>query len=80
MVEKTFKKCKSAGYKKIHHEAHNGYAGLTKRQMLKCVTSIERLRKFNVTFTNKAKPRPVSVKKNPRTTSSRLSGHEKYEN
>ena len=63
MVEKTFKKCKSAGYKKIHHEAHNGYAGLIKRQMLKCVTSIERLRKFNVTFTNKAKPRPVSAKK-----------------
>ena len=63
MVEKTFKKCKSAGYKKIHHRAHDGYAGLSKRQVLKCVTSNKRLRKFNFRFTNKSKPRPVSVKR-----------------
>ena len=31
--------------------------------MLKCITRNERLRKFNIRFTNKAKPRPVSVKK-----------------
>ena len=54
VVEKTFKKCKSPG---------DGYAGLSKRQVLKCVTSNERLRKFNVRFTNKAKPRPISVKR-----------------
>ena len=30
---------------------------------MKCLTSIERLRKFNVRFTNKAKPRPVKVKR-----------------
>ena len=63
MVEKTFKKCKSAGYKKIHHRAHDGYAGLSKRQVFKCVTSNKRLRKFNVKFTNKAKPRPISMKR-----------------
>ena len=62
-MEKTIKKCKSAGYKKIHHRAGDGYAGLRKRQVLKRVTKNERLRKFNVRFTNKAKPRPVSVKR-----------------
>ena len=41
--------------------AQDGYAGLRKRQVLKCVTSNERLRKLNVRFTNKAKPRSVSV-------------------
>ena len=59
MVEKTFKKCKSAGYKKIHDRAGDGYAGLSRRQMLKCVYSNERFRKFNVWFTKKAKPRPI---------------------
>ena len=62
-MEKTFKKCKSAGHKKNHHRAGDGYAGLSKRQALKCVTSNERLRKFNARFTNKAKPRPVRVKR-----------------
>ena len=60
---KTFKKCKSAGYKKIYHRAGDGYAGLSKRQVLKCVTSNERLKKFNVRFANKAKPRPVSMER-----------------
>ena len=60
VVEKTFKKCKSAGYKKIHHR--DGYAGLSKRQVLKCVTSNERLGKFYVSFTNKPKSRLTSVK------------------
>ena len=63
VVQKTFKKCKSSGCKKIYHRAHNGYAGLSKRQVLKCVTSNQGLRKFSVRFINKAKPRPVSVKK-----------------
>ena len=54
VVEKRFKKCKSVRYKKIHHRARDGYAGLSKKQVLKCVTSNERLRKFNVRFTNKA--------------------------
>ena len=31
--------------------------------MLKCITRNEQLRKFNIRFTNKAKPRHVSVKK-----------------
>ena len=63
VVEKTFKICKSAGYKKIHHRAHNGYADLSNLQVLKDLTSNKRLRKFNVRFTNKAKPRAVSVKR-----------------
>ena len=62
-MEKTSKKCKSARYKKILHRACDGCASLSKRQMLKYVTSNEQLRKFNVRFTNKAKPRPVSVKR-----------------
>ena len=57
------KKCKSAEYKKIHHRVQNGYAGLSKRHVLKCVTSNKRPRKFNVRFTNKAKPRLASVKR-----------------
>ena len=60
---KTFKRCKSAGYKKIHHGAGEEYAGLSKRQVLMSVTSNEQLRNFNVRFTNKTKPRPVSVKR-----------------
>ena len=63
VVGKTFKRCKSAGYKKIHHGASEEYAGLSKRQVLMSVTSNEQLRNFNVRFTNKTKPRPVSVKK-----------------
>ena len=62
-MEKTFKKCKAATYKEIHRKAGDGYAGLSKRQVLNCLTSNKPLRKFNVRFTNKAKPRPVSVKK-----------------
>ena len=61
MLEKTFKKCKSVGFKKIHHRAGDGYTGFSKRQVLKCATSNERLRKFNAKFTNKSKPRPASV-------------------
>ena len=72
MVGKTFKRCKSAGYKKTHHRVGDGYAGSSKRQVLKRVTRNERLRNFNVRFTRKCE-------KNPRATSNRLSGHEKYE-
>ena len=41
----------------------DGYAGLSKRPVLKCVTTNEKLKKFNVKFTNKAKPRSVKVKR-----------------
>ena len=63
MVGKTFKRCKSAGCKKTHQWVGNEYSGLSKRQILKRVTRNERLRNFNVRFTNKAKPRLVSVKR-----------------
>ena len=52
--------------KNVNHldvRTHDGYADLSKRQVLKCVTSNQGLRKFSVRFINKAKPRPVSVKK-----------------
>lgn len=41
----------------------DGYAGLSKREVLKCVATNEKLKRFNVTFTNKAKPRSVKVKR-----------------
>lgn len=63
VVEKTFHKSKSAGYKKLHKRATDGYAGLSKRQVLKCATTNENIRKFSVKFTNKAKPCPVMVKR-----------------
>ena len=62
VMDKTFRKFKSAGYKKIHQRTMDGYAWLSKRQVLKCVTTNEKLKKFNVKFTNKAKPWPVKVK------------------
>ena len=61
--EKTSRKCKSAGYKKTRNRAGDGYVGLSKRQVLKCLTSNEGLKKLNVRFANKAKHRPVSVKR-----------------
>ena len=63
VIEKAFLKSKSAGYKKIHQSTMDAYAGLSNRQVLKCATTNENLRKFSVKFTNKAKPRPVKVKR-----------------
>lgn len=40
----------------------NGYACLSKRQVLNCVRRNEKLRNFSVKFANKAKPKPVKVK------------------
>ena len=34
IVEKLFRKSKSAGYKKLHKRTAGGYAGLNKRQVL----------------------------------------------
>ena len=63
IVEKAFHKSKSAGYKKLHKRATDGYAGLSRRQVLKCASTNEKIRKFSVKFTNTAKPRPVIVKR-----------------
>ena len=62
IVEKAFHKSKSAGYKKLHKRTADGYTGLCKRQVLKCASTNEKIRKFSVKFTNKAKPHPVIVK------------------
>lgn len=56
-------KCRYICYKKDSSKTIvDGYAGLRKRKELNCVTSIEKLRKFSVKFTNKAKSRLVKVK------------------
>lgn len=47
----------------MHHRTTDAFAGLSQRQVLKCSMKNENLRKFNVKFTNKAKPRPVKVKR-----------------
>ena len=62
IVEKVFHKSESAGYKELHKRTADGYAGLSKRQDLKCALTNEIIRKFSVKFTNKAKPGPVIVK------------------
>ena len=61
IVEKAFHKSTSAGYRKLHKMA-DGYAGLSKHQVLKIASTNEKIRKFNVKFTNKAKPHPVIIK------------------
>ena len=63
IVEKAFHKTKSAGYKKLHKRTADDYAGLSRRQVLKCASTNEKIRKISVKFNNKAKPRPVIVKR-----------------
>ena len=63
IVEKAFHKIKSAGYKKLHKRTADDYAGLSRRQVLKCASTNEKIRKISVKFNNKAKPRPVIVKR-----------------
>ena len=47
---------------KLHDITADAYAGLSKRQVLKWILGNENLRKFDVKFTNKAKPCPVPEK------------------
>ena len=62
IVEKAFHKSTSAGYKKLHKRMADGYAGLSKHQVLNIASTNEKIRKFNVKFTNKAKPHHVIIK------------------
>ena len=48
--------------KKINQRKVKGYAGLSKKEVLSCVTSNRKLRKFSIKFTNKAKPQTFEVK------------------
>ena len=63
IVEMAFHKSKSAGYKKLHQRKADGYVGLSNRQVLKCSSTNEKIRKFSVKFTIEAKPSPVIVKR-----------------
>ena len=57
------KNVKMHATKKINQRKVKGYAGLSKKEVLSCVTSNRKLRKFSIKFTNKAKPQPFEVKK-----------------
>ena len=63
VVDQTFHNRKSAGYKKIRTRAADAYAGLSNKKILGITTNDRNYRKFSIRFTNKAKPRPVRVKK-----------------
>ena len=55
-VDKTFKKSKSGGYKKLRTRIADGYTGLSNREMLKVTNNIK-YKKFT-RFTNKVAPKP----------------------
>ena len=63
IVEKAFHKTKSAGYKQLQKRTADDYVGLSKRQVLKCASTNEKIRKISVKFNNKAQSRPVIVKR-----------------
>ena len=56
VVDKTFKKSKSGGYKKLRTRIADGYTGLSNREMLKVTNNIK-YKKFT-RFTNKVAPKP----------------------
>ena len=62
LAQKTFDKSKSGGYKKLHRSGNNGLVGVSQRKIRRAIMEDKTLRKFNVKFTNKARPRPVRVK------------------
>ena len=62
LVKQTFHENKSGGYKKLHKQGKDGFAGLTQRKISKVIMEDPKLRKHSITFTNKARPRPVRVK------------------
>ena len=62
LVKQTFDKSKSGGYKKLYRMGNDGFAGLSQRKICRTIMEDKTLRKFNVNFTNKARPRPVRVK------------------
>ena len=62
LVKQTFDKSKSGGYKKLYQRGNDGFAELSQRKICRAIMEDKTLRKFNVKFTNKARPRPVRVK------------------
>lgn len=63
IVLKAFRKSKSAGCQKLQSRAADGYAGVSRRKILKVTSTNAELKKFNVKFTNKAVPKPVVANK-----------------
>ena len=61
LVKQTFDKRKS-GDKKVYRRGNEGFAGLRQRKTCRAIMEDKTSRKFNVKFTNKARPRPVRVK------------------
>ena len=61
-VSKTFNKSKCVDYKKLRTRALDGYAGISRGNILKVTTNDAEFKKFNVKFTNKAIPKPVTAK------------------
>ena len=61
-VAKAFHLSKSAGYKKIRTRALDGYAGLSRRNILQVTGNDPKYKKFTVKFTNKATPKPIVAK------------------
>ena len=62
LVKQTFAKSKSGGYKKLYRRGDDGFTELSQRKICRAIMEDKTLRKFNVKFTNKARPRPVRVK------------------
>ena len=62
-VKKTCSKSKSVGYKKIRIRALDGYAGLSRNNILTVTSNDTEFKKLTVKFTNKAATRPVTATK-----------------
>lgn len=60
-VSKTFKKSKSVGYKKLRTRALDGYAGISRSNILRVTSNDAEFKRFTVKFRNKAIPRPVTA-------------------
>ena len=60
-MKKTFSKSKSVGYKKIRTRALDGYAGLSRKNILTVTLNDAEFKKFTVKFTNKTASRPVTA-------------------
>ena len=58
-IAKTFRRSKSAGYKKIRSRTLDGYAGLSRGSMLKVTKNDPDFKRFKFKFTNKLLLRPV---------------------
>ena len=61
-VSKNFKKSKSVDYKKLWKRALDGYAGISRRNILKVSLNDAEFKGFKVSSLNKDIPRPVTAK------------------